>query len=50
MLDFFAKKVGLYTSFTWNLVSQHSDFFSKHYYDTPWENWANRLVGIEMHD
>lgn len=37
-------------SFTWNLVSQHSDFFSKHYYDTPWEDWANRLVGIEMHD
>ena len=37
-------------SFTWNLVSQHSDFFSKHYYDTPWEDWANRLVGIEMHN
>lgn len=37
-------------SFTWNLIAQHSNFFSKRYYDTPWEGWANRLVGIEMHD
>lgn len=37
-------------SFTWNVISQHSDFFSRHYYDTPWEGWANRLVEIEMHD
>lgn len=24
-------------SFAWNVISQHSDFFSRHYYDTPWE-------------